>query len=167
MIWTMHLSRLAAVHPRDSDGITFFDTLRAVPEGVAKWALIAPPFWLAYHRLWGTLAVYTLVVAGFLTLAATPFATIGIVLAFMPGLYLWLEGNQLRRARLAMEGFDTVAVIEAPDEEFAVRRFVMEWEEMHGVPTHRDRLPDRPVPPTRPIAPAEPAGEAFGVMGTA
>ena len=167
MIWTMHLSRLAAVHPRDREGVTFFDTLRAVPEGVAKWALIAPPFWLAYHRLWGTLAVYLLVVAGFLTLAATQFAAIGIALAFMPGLYLWLEGHQLRRARLAIEGFDTVAVIEAPDEEIAVRRFIKEWEAEYGVPTHRDRLPDRPVPPTRAISPEEPRGEAFGVMGAA
>ena len=163
MIWTMHLSRLAAVHPRDATGVTFFDTLRAVPEGVAKWALIAPPFWLAFHRLWGSLAVYILVVAGFLTLAATQFAAIGIALAFMPGLYLWLEGNQLRRARLAIENFETVGVIEAPDEEVAVRRFIAEWEDEHGTPTHRDHLPDRIVPDTRPAAPSD----AFGVMGGA
>ena len=173
-LWTMHLSRLAAVHPRDPAGTTFFDTLRAVPEAPAKWALIAPPFWLGYHRLWGSLAVYLLVVAGFLTLAATQFFVVGILLAFMPGLYLMLEGNQLRRARLAIEGFDTVGVIEAPDEETAVRRFLAEWTEAHGAPQRRPSGPMRgPGGPegaaagAAPVRPRPGPVDAFGVMGGA
>ena len=162
---TIHLARDAAVHPRDEKGTTYFDSLRAVPDGPAKWALVWPPVWLAHHGLWTSLGVYLLVVAGFLALAVTPFAAIGVTLAFMPGLYLLLEGNQLRRAKLAMEGWDTLAVVDAPDEETALHRFLVQWSADH---------PDGPaalaatarVPDGRRRPDARPEG-AFGVMGAA
>ena len=163
--YTIHMAADAAPHPRDAKGVTYFDSLAAVPDGVAKWAIVAPPLWLAWHRLWMPLGVYLLVVAGFLSLALTPFAPIGVALAFMPGFYLFLEGNQLRRARLGLLGYETVSVVEAPDEETAVMRFLSHWDAAHPEGPHGLDAP-APVPARAGSRDAAPEG-AFGVMGAA
>ena len=47
-----------------------------------------------------------------------------LFLGGLPGLYLFLEGNQLRRQKLDEQGYDPVGVVEASSAESAVERFI-------------------------------------------
>jgi len=103
------------------------DDLTAIPDGVAKWALILPPFWLAWHRLWGALIIYCAVVLVLLSLLGTGFAMAALVLGGIPGFYLFLEGNSLRRDAMARAGWDNLGVVEAADDDEAIIRFLAGW----------------------------------------
>ncbi len=111
----------------DETGETLFDSLQAIPEKNANWALVFPPFWLAYHRLWFALATYGLVAVLLFSLLATQLAWGAFLLMGLPGLYLLFEGNQLRREKLKANGFELVDVVYAPNEEFALERFLENW----------------------------------------
>lgn len=105
-----------------------FDGLVAVPDGVAKWALIFAPFWLAFHRLWFALAIYALATILIASLLATPLVAIPLLLSGLPGLYLFLEGNQLRRYRLERQGYEMLAVVDAEDKDTAIEKFLHRWQ---------------------------------------
>ena len=107
-----------------ADADNAFDGMRIVPEKVAPLAIVFPPFWLAWHRLWFPLAVYGLVAAIIAALVATPFWAVGLVLGGLPALYLWLEGHQLRRNKLERNGYQLVDVVEAKDAESALARHI-------------------------------------------
>ncbi|MEM1038149.1 MAG: DUF2628 domain-containing protein [Pseudomonadota bacterium] len=106
-----------------------FDNVIAVPDGMAKWALILPPFWLAWHRLWGALTIYAAITLVLLSLLGTGFFTITLFLGGLPGLYLLLEGNNLRRDALGRSGWKTIDVLEAANETEAITRFLARWTE--------------------------------------
>ncbi|MEL6968467.1 MAG: DUF2628 domain-containing protein, partial [Pseudomonadota bacterium] len=106
-----------------------FDHIIAVPDGLAKWALILPPFWLAWHRLWFALGIYLLVTLGVLGLLNTDFRIFVLLLGGLPGLYLMLEGNTLRRSRLEAQNWAMVGVREANSAEEAVERWLADWKE--------------------------------------
>lgn len=95
----------------------------AIPEATAPLALAFPPIWLLWHKLWFELAVYALVIGLLLALLATPLAPVVLVLASLPGLVIFLEGNQWRRSRAKRQGLVLVDVIEADNEEDALLRF--------------------------------------------
>ena len=96
----------------------------AVPEQTAFWAIVAPPIWLAWHRLWFHLAIYLIIVGGLFTLLTTPYWLVPALLGGLPGVYLWLEGHQLRRNNLEAHGYELTHVIEAPDEKTALARVI-------------------------------------------
>lgn len=98
-------------------------TAKAVPESRAKWALIVPPFWLAKHRLVFELAIYVMIGAAVVVALFTPFMLAALALAGFPSIYLYLEGNQLRRNSLGRRGYRMVDLVEAPDEEMALAKF--------------------------------------------
>ncbi|MEL6745040.1 MAG: DUF2628 domain-containing protein [Pseudomonadota bacterium] len=106
-----------------------FDNILAVPDGMAKWALILPPFWLAWHRLWGALTIYAAITLVLLSLLGTGYFTITLLLGGLPGLYLLLEGNNLRRDALGRSGWKTIDVLEAANEGEAITRFLARWTE--------------------------------------
>ncbi len=122
MIYTLHM--LADDRPLagDESDEARFDSLVAIPEGKAPWALIFPPLWLAWHKLWWELAIYILISVLILTLLATPMQWAAILLSGLPGVFLLLEGHQLRRRHLDAAGFQHVAIVEATSEELALRR---------------------------------------------
>ena len=101
-----------------------FDKLVAIPEGLAKWALIAPPFWLAWHRLWWPLVFYFLFVVFCGALVATPFVPISLFLLSLPGLYLLLEGQQLRRNRLEANGLELSGIVDAGSDSAAIAHYL-------------------------------------------
>jgi len=124
-----------------------FDQLAAIPEALAKWAIIVPPVWLAWHRLWWSLLVYLVIAAIVLVFLSTPFALAALYLGGIPGLYLLLEGNNLRGKRLERMGYDLVDVVDAPDEQAAVERFLErrpEEEPSRTVPQMPALSSDRP-----------------------
>ena len=139
MIYTIHMNNtdVAPVDDGVEDGR--FDSVVAIPESTAKWAIVFPPLWLAWHKLWWPLVVYLLI--GLLASAAfVAFQSLAILLlAGLPGMYLFLEGHQLRRYGLETRGYKLIDVVEASDETAAINRFVANWEEPA-------RAPRKPIP---------------------
>ncbi len=121
MIYTLHIKPSSTV-PGDQDGR--YDALVAIPEALAKWAILAPPIWLARHRLWWELAVYCVLTGIIFSALATAYAPAALFLGGIPGIYLMLEGNQLRRAQLERNGYELVDVVEASSEDVAVARYL-------------------------------------------
>ena len=115
MIYTIHGN---AAQQRSED-------LVAVPENLAPWALVAPPIWLIIRRLWWPLAYYILFVFFTMAVSATSFAAISIVLSWLPGIYLLLEGRELYRRKLQDGGRELVGIVNADDEEEAIMRHAM------------------------------------------
>ena len=101
------------------------DDLVAVPENLAPWALVAPPIWLIVHRLWWPLAFYLLFVMFTMAVSTTSFALVSMVLSWLPGVYLMLEGRELYRRKLRDGGRELVGIVNADDEDEAITRHVM------------------------------------------
>lgn len=98
--------------------------LQAIPEKATAMALAFPPLWLIWHRLWWALVIYGLFTVMLLTLLVTPAAPLILIILGLPGFFLWLEGNQLRRQRLEQLGYIMNDVVEAPDEDVAISRYL-------------------------------------------
>ncbi len=149
MIWTLHAKP-------DLTGPRLAEELVAVPERLATWALLFPAFWLAWHRLWLGLVAYVIYTGTLLALLSTPYLWVTLAIFGLPGLYLWLEGHQLVRARLDRQGHALAGVVEAPDEYTAVARHLAQQSFMTEEPKPRAPLPNRP-PQAQP--------ETFGLFG--
>ena len=120
MIWTVHAKPRAGREP----------AVEVVPDALAKWAVVFGTLWLLRHRLWWEALAFALLVilvnrvadlvlsavAGPSALVAAPLA---LVLALLPRLWLLLEGNNMRRARLERAGYMDAGVVEAADAEGA------------------------------------------------
>ena len=149
MIWTLHAKpglnreRLA-------------EQLVAVPERHATWALLFPVVWLVWQRLWLGLIAYLIYTVTLLLLISTPYLWVTLAIFGLPGMFLWLEGNQLVRARLERQGFTLVGVVEAPDEQMAIARHLAQLPFSTDETEFRAPLPNRP-PQNRP--------ETFGLFG--
>ena len=96
---------------------------RFIRDGVALLALLIPAIWLLWHRLWFTFVAYMLIVASIASygiIASDPSSTI---LSAIPGIFLFLEGNQLRRRKLEQAGWSEVGLVEADSLEDAELRW--------------------------------------------
>ena len=125
MIYTIHMKDQAVAGVDDVERAS--DYVVAIAETNSKTAIFFPPVWLFYHKLWWELLVYGLVIVLIFSLLATPLAAASFFLSGLPGIYLYLEGHQLIRARLEREGYQLVDVLDASDEESAVGRFLENW----------------------------------------
>lgn len=115
-IFTAHLNPQA---PDASAG------LELVPEGFAWWALVFQPFWLIYHRQWLVLLLFTLGLGGTLELAKMAGLS-AAALALLQAFWIFLLavfGQEWRRWTLSRRGYQEVAVLAAPDELSALRRY--------------------------------------------
>ena len=121
MIYTIYGLPNADFQTPDVDQL---DGLKAVSEGLASWALIAPPIWLIIHRLWWPLFLCFLYWSFCLSLLATPFAAATPLIFGLPGLYLMLEGRELYRRNLEAQGLELVGLVEAASEQTAIARFL-------------------------------------------
>lgn len=128
MIYTIHMDRDAVPVAGDKSGESRFDSLTAIPDGKATWALIAPPVWLVIHKLWWAFSFYCLVVFFLLALLTTQYFLVPAILGGLPGLYLWLEGHQLRREKALRNGLFHVGTVEAVNDEEALERFLTSWD---------------------------------------
>jgi len=120
------------VHERDSgepdvtaraDGIVF------VREGIAWWAFLFPVIWLLYHRLWLVLLLFLAVVfalTGLVNLLEWP-ESLGGVATMLASFLLALEGNDLRRWKLARKGYAQVDVTTGRDRQECEQRFFEQW----------------------------------------
>lgn len=126
MIHTIHIKGDARPLAGDDTGDSRFDGLVAIPDGVAKWALFFPPVWLAFHALWLPLLAWAILCVATLAGMTTQYWPVPLLLGGLPGLYLFLEGNQLRRNRLEWQGYETIGIVDARNPEFALQRFLAE-----------------------------------------
>jgi Protein of unknown function (DUF2628) len=110
-IYTVHL-------PPDGDA----DKARFLREGGNILALIVPAIWLIWQRLWLWLLLY-IALSIAIGLAGRLAGSGALFLGILPGLYLFLEGNELVRARLERVGWNLAGVVEASNRADAELRF--------------------------------------------
>ena len=133
MIWTLHT--------RTRNGR--LERARVVPDAPARWALVFGSLWLLRHRMWWEAALFlllTLLANRVATLAFGGEANLASLLTYglllLPRLWLMLEGNEMRRAKLARDGFEEVGITDASDEEGAQAALLRGF--AHPVPSHAD-----------------------------
>jgi len=94
-----------------------------IPDAPALLALVFPLFWLLWYRLWWASLFYGLLSLIFMILLPSKLSLMVIVLTVIPGLFLFLEGQELRRKMLERRGWKLVATIEDQDISSAEYRY--------------------------------------------
>lgn len=120
----------SAYLPGKSVSSSAVDEFRLVPDAKAPLALIFPPFWLAWHRLWLELLAYLVVIAGIILIGVWQPGPLISYLSLIPGLYLLLEGNEHIRYKLERDGWRYIGVVDAENREEAEIRLVMNSQEL-------------------------------------
>ena len=132
-VYTVH------IHPGHADPLEDAVLIR---EGFNFWAFLLSGLWALYHRQW--LAFIGLLVVSVLCNIAIELANGGpemdFFLALATGIGFGLIANDLRRSKLARQGWKMVDIIAAPDETGALHRFLQK------------ATGTRPVTPVKPTA---------------
>jgi Protein of unknown function (DUF2628) len=105
------------------------DQLAFVKEGFSWPALLFPPLWLLYHRMWIELVLFILAFAGLgwvLSLGKLGEALLGWV-SFALVLLFAIEANDLRRAALERRGYRLSGMAAGRDREAAELTFYRSW----------------------------------------
>lgn len=118
----------------EPDGQRFRDEKAAekivfVKDGLCWPALFIPLIWLLWHRLWMGLVIYALAVGalvGVIYFGNLPAQTQNLLLV-LPNVWLLLEGNDLRRRKLARKGYGQTASVMGRSREEAEQRFFAAW----------------------------------------
>jgi len=109
--------------PPDKQAQEDGSAVKFLVDGNAVYAVMLPPVWLVWHRLWWALGVYISLVAIILLLVTTPWRDAALFLSLIPGLYLWLEGNELIAQKYQRRGWRFVGVVQGANEEDAELRY--------------------------------------------
>jgi hypothetical protein len=116
-VYTVH------IHPGHADPLEDAVLIR---EGFNFWAFILSGLWALYHRQW--LAFIGLLVVSMLCNIAVELANGGpemdFLLALATGIGFGLIANDLRRRKLARQGWKMVDIIASPNEAGALHRFI-------------------------------------------
>ncbi len=98
---------------------------RFVKEGISWAALIFPPLWLIFHRMWlvllGTVVLYVIAGAAAEALSLDPLTTLWLLLSVH--VIVALEGNNLRRWTYKRAGYREIGVVTGRSLETCERRF--------------------------------------------
>ncbi|MGB7335834.1 MAG: DUF2628 domain-containing protein [Salaquimonas sp.] len=109
------------------------------------WALIVPAIWLFYHRLWYVLGVYLIISIAIASLANTQWSVVAGILSFIPGIYVFLEGQNFLASKLERAGLMLVDLVEADNLENAeLKWFSRQTETM---PLNRENSTELQSPP--------------------
>ncbi len=84
-----------------------------LPDDKPYFALLAPPIWLAWHRLWWALLIYLVIISAILLLILTPYRDAAVFISLIPGIYIWLEGHKLIHQRYELQGWIFQGVVGA------------------------------------------------------
>jgi hypothetical protein len=146
--WTAHEPRYAASAAERAEGIVF------VKDGFSWPGLFISLPWLLYHRLWLGTLIY--VVISLAIGAAGAFLPLndgaGTLLGLIASLYVGFEGNDLRRRKLAKQGFTQVqglsakSLLEAETAFFAERPAAVPFR-TRPAPRATDAVAARPADP--------------------
>jgi hypothetical protein len=122
-------------------------------------AALFAPLWMLWHRMWGVLLGYAVVLALLdlvlrLTQASDAIGvTVGVLLALLVG----FEAGTLRRLALARRGYRPVGVVVADDIDLAERRFFDSWMQ---APPARASMPS----PLAPLGAAHATSDVIGLF---
>ena len=98
--------------------------LVVIRDGWALIAFIVPLFWLLWHRLWfAALIVLALGIAIALLVQDPQWATIGLPLNLLLGVYVGLEGQNWRIGRAQKRGYHVIDIVQADNAPEAELRF--------------------------------------------
>ena len=100
------------------------DEVEVIPEKKTFWGLVFGPIWLITKGLWWPLAYYVTAVVVIVAISMTSFEDATVPLLILPNLFLWLEGNQLLKNKLLESEYEFVDVIDAPDEQTAIIKYL-------------------------------------------
>lgn len=94
-----------------------------LPDDKPYLAVLAPPLWLAWHRLWWALLVYMAVISAIMLLLLTSYRDAALFISLLPGIYIWLEGHKLIHQRYELQGWVFQGVVGASSLEDAELRY--------------------------------------------
>ncbi len=141
--------RLFTVHQKGAgrdaaaaDGLVF------VKDGVAWPGLFIPVVWLLWRRLWLGALIWLVaaLAAGALAWAVGAEGLAAMVLVALPNLWVFLEGNDMRRRKLARRGLAQIGAVTGRDRIDAERRFFAAWAVRPPAAVPPARMPAAPIP---------------------
>jgi hypothetical protein len=159
---------LFTVHaPGKADGAAVDPSeLVFVKDGFSWPALLIPPVWLVWQRLWLTLLIWVaaVVVLAILSGFAGSDASTAVIILF--AFWFALEANGFRRWTLERRGYVLVGVVEGRTLEESERHFFAEAAHADVPPVSASSIPLPPVPPVVPApSPAVPARAETRIVG--
>ena len=114
-----------------------------LPDAKSIAAVLLPPIWLIWHRLWWALGVYVAVLFVISMLGYIRFQDAALFLSVLPGLYLLLEGHELVRQKYENQGWQYATTIQARNVEDAELQFYQDIPtQSHAEPIHHSN--DKP-----------------------
>ena len=109
-LFTVHIPPHAVGQERDYHEDTVF-----VPDASSLMALVFPFFWLIWYRLWWATVFYALLTIALSILMTGELGLLAAAMTVFPGLFLLLEGQELRRKKLARHGWKMLTTVEDQD----------------------------------------------------
>ncbi|MCP4072129.1 MAG: hypothetical protein GY742_10385 [Hyphomicrobiales bacterium] len=95
-----------------------------LPDDKSWFAVLLPPFWLLWNRMWWGFVIYLAYTTIIFLLLLTPWRYAVTFLSALPGLYLFLEAHNLACQQYERKGWWQIGVVHAADVEEAELRFV-------------------------------------------
>lgn len=92
-------------------------------DGLSLFGLVLPPLFLAWNRLWLALAAYLAFQVVLAALSLSSGSEVAAILAVLPGLFLLVHGQDLRRNQLERKGWRDVGACVADTVEDAELRY--------------------------------------------
>lgn len=141
-LYTVHIPPHAVGQERDKHADTVF-----VPDASSLMALVFPFFWLIWFRLWWAATFYVLLTVALLILMIGNFGLLAAAMTIFPGVFLFLEGQELRRKKLARNGWKMLATVEDQDLASAEYRYfysALEEGQVHQTPNSKTPVPAKP-----------------------
>jgi hypothetical protein len=96
---------------------------RFVADRASLLALILPPVFLIWHRLWWPLVLYVMATILLMVIGAVVSEGLSAALGLLPGFFLFVHGRELVRDNLLARGWREAAAISANDAAEAELRF--------------------------------------------
>lgn len=145
-----------------------------VKDGFSWPALLIPPIWLIWHRLWLTLLIWVAAVVVLSILAGFAGADASTAVIALFAVWFALEANGLRRWTLERRSYALVGVVEGRRIEDAERRFFAETASDDASPVVASSAPasglsaplfTMSAPSSAPSAPPPPSPQRGGIVG--
>ncbi len=109
-LYTVHIPPYAVGQERDHHEDTVF-----IPDASSLMALVFPFLWLIWYRLWWASLFYALLTIALSILMLGELGLLAAAMTIFPGLFLFLEGQELRRKKLTRHGWKMVDTVEDQD----------------------------------------------------
>lgn len=143
-LYTVHEAPGCQRDPEGAARVIFLKDGMSVP------AFLFPALWLLWHRLWLGLLMYAGVMIAMSVLTAKAGMSGGwlMLIALLPNIWIALEGNDMRRRKLARKGYRQTAAIRAEDLDEAEVLFFARWvHDASPAPTPAPRPAEVTLPP--------------------